>query len=32
MNDKKKQWRPPAGAREIEVAKEEESGNDESPK
>jgi len=29
-NDKK-QWRPPAKAREMEVAKEEESGNDESP-
>jgi len=30
-NDNKKQWRPPAKAREMEVAKEEESGNDESP-
>jgi len=30
-NDNKKQWKPPARAREMEVAKEEESGNDESP-
>jgi len=30
-NDNKKQWRPPAKAREMEVSKEEESGNDESP-
>ena len=30
-NDNKKQGRPPAKAREMEVAKEEESGNDESP-
>ena len=30
-NDNKKQWKPPAKAREMEVAKEEESGNDESP-
>jgi len=30
-NDNKKGWRPPAKAREMEVAKEEESGNDESP-
>jgi len=30
-NDNKKQWRPPAKAREMDVAKEEESGNDESP-
>jgi len=28
-NDNKKQWRPPAKARKMEVAKEEESGNDE---
>ena len=30
-NDNKKQWRPPAKAREMEVAREKESGNDESP-
>ena len=30
-NDNKKQWRPPAKASEMEVAKEGESGNDESP-
>jgi len=30
-NDNKKQWKPPAKAREMEVAKEEESGNNESP-
>jgi len=30
-NDNKKQWKPPAKAREMEVVKEEESGNDESP-
>jgi len=30
-NDNKKQWRPPAKAREMEVAKGEKSGNDESP-
>jgi len=30
-NDNKKQSKPPAKAREIEVAKEEESGNDETP-
>jgi len=30
-NDNKKQWRPPAKARAIEVAKEQESGNDKSP-
>jgi len=30
-NDNKKQWRPPAKARDIEVAKEEQSGNDECP-
>jgi len=30
-NDNKRQWRPPAKARDMEVAKEEELGNDESP-
>jgi len=30
-NDNKKQWRPPAKAREMEVGTEEESGNDECP-
>ena len=30
-NDNKKQWKPIAKAREMEVAKEEESGKDESP-
>jgi len=30
-NDNKKQWRPPAKAREMEVAKEEESANNKSP-
>jgi len=31
-NDNKQQWKPPAKPREMEVAKGEESGNDESPK